>query len=154
MEKLADPVIRVIRGNKDYRGVDRCVVFCEFEGEDSFAGYHNYDAPFDLILIDVNPHRKGYLAPRKFIKDFGHLQIPQVVYEGNFNRDFIRAVRQGEFDVKEGVVAKGIKPGKTAPHGLWMAKAKTQWWLDELKRRAETDESLKLVLAENLGEQA
>jgi len=151
--KYADAIAKIIKDDKDYRGVRSCLVFCEYEGPSSFAGYHDPDEPKDLILLDVNPHKKGIVVPRTFLKKFGHLHIPEVVYEGNFNRDFMRAVREGEFDVKEGVVAKGLKPGGHPQHSLWMAKVKTKWWLDELRKRAEEDERLKLVLEENEREQ-
>ena len=152
LNKFGDEIPKVLKA-KQYRGVDRCIVYCEFEGENSFAGWHEVNETQDLILIEVNPHKKGFVPPRQFVSDFGHLHIPKVVYEGNFNREFIQAVRNGEYPVKEGVVAKGIKPGTKAPHGLWMAKAKTAWWLMELRNRAKEIEALRQVLAENEKEQ-
>jgi hypothetical protein len=152
LEKYGDGVPKALKDNKEYRGVDRCIVFCEFFGENSFAGWH-FEEPHDVVMIDVAPHKKGIIAPKQFVKHFGHLDIPEVVYMGNFNNEFIQAVREGKYPVDEGVVAKGINPGKKAPHGLWMIKVKTLDWLDRLKRKAENSPELRKILAENLREQ-
>ena len=39
---------------------ERCIVFFEFYGANSFAGNH-CDEPHDVKLIDVNPYKKGIL---------------------------------------------------------------------------------------------
>ena len=62
-------------------------------------------------------------------------------------------MRSGKYGSGEGVVAKGLLPGKKAPHGIWMAKVKTRAWLVELKRRCAENAALKQVLAENTEEQ-
>ncbi len=151
--KFADEILKVLK-DKKYRGVDKCIVFCEFEGKNSFAGYHDWNEHQDLILIDVCPLTKGIIPPRQFIKDFGHLHIPEIIYEGNFNKEFISDVREGHYkSLKEGVVAKGVLPGKHTQHSLWMTKVKTLWWLNELKKRATIEEKYKLTLTENKREQ-
>lgn len=113
-------------------GVRNFVVFCEYVGPNSFAGYHP-DPPelMDLVLIDVNPTPRNFLPPKEFVKLFGDLNIPPVLYEGNFNRELVEQVRTGVLNghvLSEGIVAKGM-------HGkeLWMAKAKTDAWLERLR---------------------
>lgn len=151
---LAEPIAKVIKDEKYFRGIQSVVVFCEFLGPNSFAGLHVASDPKEMVLFDVNPHKKGFMLPREFVKMFGHLNVPKVVYEGNFNHEFITAVREGQYPVKEGVVVKGIKPGsKRDVHGLWFSKVKTNWWLNELRTRAQTNEQLRRVLADNLTEQ-
>ena len=106
-----------------HRGLDQATVFTEFFGPSSFAGTHRSGEPKELRLFDVQIHRKGILGPREFLDAFGHLDfVAEVVYEGNFNRDFIDRVRRGEVVAAgaEGIVAKG-----GTGHGLWMAKVKT-----------------------------
>lgn len=154
LEKFGDQIPRILKKEKEYRSVDQCIVWCEFEGEHSFAGFHDFTDDFDLILLDVNPYKKGIVPPRQFIKHFGSLNVPEVVYEGNFNQRFILDVREGKYPVKEGVVVKGIKPGGHPQHGLWMAKVKTLWWLDELRAKAKENEQYSEVLADNEREQA
>jgi hypothetical protein len=154
LKKYGDAIPKTLHDEKDYRGVNECIVFCEFFGEHSFAGFHEPTEPKDVVLIDVCPYKKGIVAPRLFVKHFGHLHIPAVIYDGNFTKEFIQDVREGKYLVKEGVVAKGNKPDGKAPHNLWMAKCKTNWWFQELRRKAEYIEELRLVLAENENEQS
>jgi hypothetical protein len=152
VNKYGDSIPKVLRDNKEFRDIRECTVFCEFFGEHSFAGLH-IDEPKDIVLFDVNPLRKGILAPRQFLKFFGHLHIPKVVYEGNFNQIFIREVREGKYPVKEGVVAKGLKSQGKPPHNIWTAKVKTLEWLRLLRIKAEQFEELKRALTENEMEQ-
>lgn len=132
MTTLAEGVEKVIRDTKEYRNNERVTVYCEFFGPTSFAGLHDLVLPNDpkeIVLFDVNLHKKGILGPREFVKSFGHLKIPPVVYEGNFNQQFIDDVRQGKYRVVEGVIAKG-----GSGHDLWMRKVKTFAYLDKLKQ--------------------
>jgi hypothetical protein len=66
-------------------------------------------------------------------------------------------VRAGEFGVKEGVVAKGERTRRQrkgkAEKEVWMAKVKTQTWLDELQRRAGESEELRDEFERNRNEQ-
>ena len=153
LNKYGDAIPKVLRDEKEYRGVNECIVFCEFCGPNSFAGIHDPNDTLDVVLIDVNPYKKGIVSPRSFVKHFGHLHIPAVVYEGNFNTSFILDVREGKYPVKEGVVAKGNKPTGRPPHNYWNCKVKTNWWLEELGRRAATNSELKLMLVDNEREQ-
>lgn len=140
-ERLGDNIAKVIRDHKDYRGVTEAIVYCEYFGPSSIGMYHNWEelkTKGELKLFDVNIHKRGFVIPREFVRNFGHLEhSAQVVYEGNFNKQFVRDVREGKYDVREGVVAKGVNPANKgrAEHGLWMAKCKTNWWFEEIRRR-------------------
>ena len=58
-----------------------------------------------------------------------------VVYEGNLTDEFIASVRRNDFELDEGVICKGTQ-GKGSYRGkVWMAKIKTQAYLDRLKNR-------------------
>lgn len=139
-EKFADQIERVLR-NK-YTGCKEATVYCEFLGPHSFAGQHDVhtlrglgfdiesNEPKQLVLFDVNVYKKGFVEARKFVEDFGHLRIPEVVYEGNLDNVFIRDVQEGKYPVFEGVVCKGGSGHKT-----WMCKIKTFAYRDELKKR-------------------
>ncbi len=153
---LADNLEKVIKKNKVFRGIQNVVVFCELWGENSFCGIHVPGEQLKLTVIDVSLHKKGIMLPRDFVKTFVHLDIAKVVYEGKFNTQFISDVREGKYNVREGIVAKGVIEGKkkNPQHGLWMAKVKTDWWFEELKRRVKENSSLNQVLAENIREQS
>lgn len=133
LNKYADPIEKIIKENKIIRGANEVICFCEFFGQNSFAGKHEATDQKDLVLFDVNVHRKGIIPPRDFVNIFGHLHIPRIVYEGNLTGEFIKDVRESKYDVFEGVVCKGLN-GKP-PHGIWMYKIKTYNYRDELKRR-------------------
>lgn len=156
--KYAEPLVRAVLDNKEWKvwGVEKTglTVYCELYGPSSFAGWHVDGEELTVTLIDVNINKRGMVPPREFVKIFSKVvETPAVVYEGKFNKQFIEDVYQGKYPVKEGVVAKGILPGRKPQHGIWMAKAKTKWWLDELRRRAETDIRLRQELQDNLREQ-
>lgn len=127
-EEFAGAMDLVFRKDKDFRNIQGATAFAEFFGPNSFAGQHVDEDPKELVLFDVHIHKKGIMAPGEFIKKFGFLSVPKVVYQGVLNESFIQDVRAGRYPVKEGVVCKG-----GSGHGLWMRKVKTQAYLDRLK---------------------
>jgi hypothetical protein len=154
MSRYAEPLERFIRDSKDYRNAESVIAYCEFFGPSSFAGWHDLAEAKEVVLIDINIHKRGFMSPRDFLSNFKHILLPEVLYEGNFNRSFIQDVREGKYGQNEGIVAKGLMPGKKPPHSLWMAKVKTQWWLDQLKVKATAQpEIFGKTLEENLVEQ-
>jgi hypothetical protein len=156
MRSYAEGIERVCRDNKDYRSVQEIVAFCEFFGPSSFAGLHDPNEPKTLVLFDLNVHKRGFVLPRNFIKDFGHLGVPDVVFEGNFGPQLVDAVKSGKINVScEGVVCKGILHGKrkSDQHGLWMAKIKTRNWIEKLRNLAAADVRYQQTMIENLKEQ-
>jgi hypothetical protein len=145
-EKYADDLEKVFR-HKDFRGVDRFIVFAEWFGAKSFAGQHDENDPKDIVLFDVNPHKKGFLSPKQFIDYFGHLKIAETVWHGNLGKELIAKVRASDFEfvdfrsafpivteVPEGIVCKG-----GSGHDLWMAKIKSLNYFEEIKRRRPQD---------------
>lgn len=134
MNKYSDQIEKKLLDN--YRGIESAICYCEFLGEHSFAGSHDPNDIKDLILFDVNIHKKGIIEPKQFIKIFGSLHIAELVYEGNLNEPFIQAVRTNSLDIKldEGVVCKG-----GSGHKLWMCKIKTQDYLNKLKQSKGND---------------
>lgn len=92
--------------------------FCEFLGDRSFAGQHRADEPKRLILFDIALPGEVFVEPEAFVRDFGHLPTPRVVYRGKLTGQLTDDVRKGKFGVAEGVVCKGLK-------GDWRCKVKT-----------------------------
>jgi hypothetical protein len=134
LNKYGDELDLIFRKNKNYRNVQNIIVFCEWYGPNSFAGHH-FDTldKMNLVLFDVNPMTKGFVGPKEFIQDFGHLDTSKLIYHGNLNMDFINSVKRNDFNLMEGVVCKAKDPGKT--HQVWMVKVKTDSWLDRLKNK-------------------
>lgn len=111
---------------------DQATVFFEFFGENSFAGNHMQE-PHDVILFDVAPYKRGILYPREFIKTYGNLDIPKMVYYGNITTDIELTIRESRLSniSFEGCVAKAHGKGKTLEPRMF--KIKTNAWLDKLK---------------------
>ena len=145
--KYADDLEKVFK-NKDFRGVDQFLVFAEWFGAKSFAGWHDENDPKDIVLFDVNPHKKGFLSPKQFLDYFGHLKVIEYVWHGNLGEELISKVHASDFDfidfrskypittdIPEGVVCKGGR----YPHNYWMTKIKSWVYKEELKRRNVPD---------------
>jgi hypothetical protein len=86
----------------------------------------------DVVLFDIDQYKRGLIPAREFVDNFGHLHIPRIIYIGNMNQDFIERVKNNEFNLKEGVICKGIRRTKGRDL-VWMVKIKTSDWLDKLK---------------------
>lgn len=120
----------IIKNDKQLRNVSSIICFAEFFGSRSFAGQHHNNDPKELVLFDVNIHKKGILGPSEFINYFGHLKIAKIIYQGNLTQGFINSVRNNEIsDLNEGVIAKG-----GSGHNLWMCKIKTLAYKEKLKQ--------------------
>ena len=124
---------------KEFTNEREVIAFLEFFGDKSFAGHHEPDDNTKrLVLFDILVGHKNrkFLTPKEFIKLCqGKMIIPQVVYEGNLNDQFIQDVRNGKYDVVEGVVCKGTVRSGANRGGIWMAKIKTRAYLDKLFNR-------------------
>lgn len=121
------------------QGWKDALCFFEFYGASSFAGMHAENDQHTITLIDVNPLRHGILAPQQFIKLFGSLDIPKVLFGGHVTPEFVQQVRNGTLEgiTSEGCVCKGFEDKKTV-----MFKIKSQLWLQKLKTFCKDDLSL------------
>ncbi len=134
-DTYAEPLARALVDDPAFRGVEQATAYFEFLGPHSFAGLHDpaelgvpANEPLRVVLIDVNLHRRGLVSAEEFIAHFGHLGIPRVAHRGVLTREFIEDVRAGRFGSGEGVVCKGGEG-----HGRWMAKVKTNAYLERLR---------------------
>ncbi len=139
---LADPVATAVRSC--FPRAEEFMVFAEFFGPHSFAGQHDpkwlgveSNDPKKLVPFDLNIHKYGLVPPAEFIQIMEGIEIPRIVYKGEFNENFVADVVQGVHNVYEGVIVKGCE-GKP-PHGLWMCKIKTQKYLEDLKKRFKNE---------------
>jgi len=117
LESLAQP-LGIALGQ-----VQEAVAFTEYLGDGSFAGGHRPGDVMRTVLFDVQVEGK-LLEPEEFLRTFGHLRIPRVLYRGKFRGQLLEEIYEGKFGVAEGVVVKG--PG-------WMAKVKTRAYLERLQ---------------------
>ncbi|KKN67684.1 hypothetical protein LCGC14_0459430 [marine sediment metagenome] len=127
LEKYADDLAKVFKKQRQRKAI----CFFEFHGPNSFAGYHDKDDEHIVTLFDAN-FQKGILEPKEFLKLFGHLDTPAMLFHGKVGPAFIKEVNAGELEgmTYEGVVCKGknISPGLPL-----MFKIKNHSWYAKLK---------------------
>ena len=137
-EKYEDGLAKVF-STKAYRDVLSFVCYGEFIGKNSSFGQHDYENDkFDVVLFDIDRYKKGYIPPREFVDDFGHLGIPDVVYTGNLNRELVARVKANEFGLSEGVICKGKTSTKAGKDSLYYCKIKTDEWFDRLRAKGDS----------------
>lgn len=130
LEKYGDDLDNIFR--KKYTSALSVVVFGEYLGENSFAGQHEPDDEKDIVIFDINLYRKGFISPLEFLDNFGHLDIPKLVYTGEYNTELIKNIKENKFGLKEGVICKGISKTK-GQDTIWMTKIKTNEWLEKVR---------------------
>ena len=130
MEKYSDSLSRIFRDRKEYRNSESFVVFLEYFGETSFAGFHTESDKKDMILFDVSQYKRGIIPPKEFIKNFENTHIPDIIFTGQLTEKFIQDVQSNRFGLKEGVMIKG-----TEDKTIWIKKIKTFEWLQKVKNK-------------------
>lgn len=139
-DKYGDDLPKVFENSKLFRNSDRVIVYSEWFGAKSFAGQHVEGDPKDIVLFDVNPIGKGFISPRNFIYEFGHLDVAECVFQGDLTQEHIDDIRGDKMvyrskykiasEFPEGLICKGGEG-----HKLWMSKIKYGSYLTELKKR-------------------
>lgn len=142
MNKYSEGLDKVFRTDKDFRDVQKYTIFFEYYGPNSFAGWHDPNDEMTVTIFDVELIKKGFLIPKLFVKKFSHLGIPDIVYEGTYNKKLVEDVKNNVYNLKEGVVCKGYRKIK-GNNVVWMTKIKTNGWLDRLKGKMGDDYLLK-----------
>ena len=122
MNGMGDEI--VYRTKQIVKNPERITAFTEFLGPSSFAGNHVTDEEKELRLFDVFLFKKAFVTPKQFVEVYGTMpQAAEVLYEGNLNRQLILDVREGKYNVSEGIIAKGSD---------FMVKIKTKEWYVKL----------------------
>ena len=132
LNKYGDELDRIFRTK--YRKVESFVVFGEFLGENSFAGQHTESDIKDVVLFDVNQYKRGFINPVEFLSNFGHLDIPKIIYDGKYTNELISTIRNNH-NLSEGVIVKGQVKVKNGSDEVWMVKIKTSLWLKKVKEK-------------------
>lgn len=140
-EKYEESLAKVFKE----QGWKDAICFFELWGPSSFAGQHSFQEALDLTLFDVNPYKQGILPPKEFIKFFGHLDIPKVLYEGRVSVELFDQVKQSTLPgmTFEGVVCKGDYGITRTPI---MFKVKSRAWLEKLRIYCNGNEKLFAML--------
>ena len=130
---LAEPLEQIFVSDTNYASPE-ITVFTEYLGPNSFAGLHNKNEQKQLVLFDVQTG-SGMVLPEQFVSDFSGIGIARVVYRGKLTGKFATDIREGRYDVTEGVVCKGGTTSDT----LWMVKIKTNAYMLRLKEAFQDD---------------
>lgn len=131
LNKYGDDLIRTFE--KKYPKVLSVVVFAEFFGENSFAGQHELTDQKDLCLFDVSLYKRGIIDVYEFMDNFGHLDVPPVIYEGEYNMELVNKVRKNIYNLDEGLVCKGIIKTRKDKDQVYSCKIKTDAWLQKVR---------------------
>lgn len=139
MESLSEPLTRLA---KDSRW-EKLIVFAEFCGPSSFAGYHDAVEPKTLTVFDINPYKQGIMGPRDFLKAVAPI-VPTPKFFGvmNWTRGFVDRIWEGQL---EGVTFEGVIGKAGTRHELIMAKAKSRVWIDKVKSKFSEEEAEKII---------
>lgn len=133
MNKYSNDLDKIFREDNYFKNAVNMTVFFEYCGPNSFAGRHTDSKDnMDVVLFDVDQYKKGIMIPNLFVEKFGHLDIPNIVYEGDFDESLIENVRNNVYNLKEGVVVKGSRKTKNSEL-VFMMKIKTFEWLNKVK---------------------
>lgn len=134
-EKYFDKLHQYFSTERDYRTLQSITIYLEYFGPNSFAGLHEPTDKMNIVLIDVWRHGKGWVEPKDFVKQFTEFGIPDVIYRGNLNAEFVKDIKNNIYNLKEGVVAKGTQQTKRVDKRVWMVKIKATEWYEKLKQR-------------------
>lgn len=141
-ENLAEKLNNKFHSDKNFRNEREIIVYGEFLGENSFAGRHIEDEKKEIVIFDILVGHKNryFLSPTDFVKAFQDLvKIPNIIYSGNLNDEFIKKVRENKYNLKEGVICKGITRNGAYRGNIWMCKIKTLDYFEKLKKIYEKD---------------
>lgn len=130
-DNFADKLEQIFKRDKLIRSSQSAIAFFEYFGPNSFAGQHK-DEPKELVLLDVNIHKKGLMCPNDFVATFStEVKTAELVYKGILTKEFEHLVRSGGVPgLNEGVVCKA---GSGEDHDRWACKIKTDAYREKLK---------------------
>lgn len=115
--------------------IDRCICYFELHGDRSFAGVHNEDDDHQLILLDVEEHKRGFISQEDYlaIGDKSTVPLPRCIEQRIIvSYEYEQEIRSGLHGTFEGVVCKSSKA--TDKYGKpIMFKIKNQAWIDKVK---------------------
>jgi hypothetical protein len=118
------------------------VVYCEFWGENSFAGEHeSKDAKF-LTPIDVAIYKKGLMSPTDFINAFDDQFDLQYLGVQTWDQEFVTAVQTSNLP---GMAFEGVIGKTGAGHKRLAIKLKSNAWISKVLNQYGEEQGRKIV---------
>lgn len=141
-EVLAGKIEDIIRWKK---WEDPVTIFCEYWGKKSLGGLHDPEDTMYISLIDINIHKRGFIAPGEFVKlieKFDENEIATFIGRYNLTKEFHELVYRREIPeiTFEGVVGK-----KQDRNLTYRTKIKTDDWKNAIRQRFQENEAAKLL---------
>ena len=135
LDKYASELDKVFR--YEYKNTESFICYGEYFGPNSRFGFHDPTDKMDVVLFDIDQHKRGLIHPREFIKVFGSLHIPKVIYDGVlshalYDKVYSNSVEGFENQLQEGVICKTTINDNNFGN-LHYCKIKTKDWLEGLK---------------------
>jgi hypothetical protein len=131
--QYAERLDELFRTHEYFKRKREVTVYLEYFGVQSFAGKHVPEDPKKLTLIDIDVYKHGLISPADFVEHFSTFDIPTVMYKGFFDATFVEKIQRNDYNLKEGVVCKGVRKTKGQPI-TYQFKVKTQTWLDQVRK--------------------
>lgn len=146
LEKYADKLEKTFLKVPTYANAKSITCFGEFFGASSLAGMHRPDDEFDVVLFDVNLHKKGMMNPYEFSLFCMAAEVKgaEIKYRGGLNQEVINSVRDGtmnvqsDYDIRSNIPEGLIFKGGTG-HSQWAIKVKTNEYKEALKEHYQSN---------------
>jgi hypothetical protein len=138
IKSLEDDISMILNGHK----VDRATLFFEYCGPNSFGGWHDTREEQDVFLIDVHIHKKGFMTPFEFVKNFVEdCDIPtaKMISLQAIDEESMDNIKNGTFKGMsfEGVIMKASHPNKKNERLCF--KLKNIEWIEKAKEKGIKD---------------
>lgn len=124
---------------KKWNGI---TVYCEFWGENSFAGEHEPDDEKFLTPIDVAIYKQGVLESAEFVKLFNDKF--DLKYLGNLTWDekFVEQVQSSKYP---GMAFEGVVGKNGTGHKRLAIKLKSKAWVDKVVQSYGAEKAQKII---------
>lgn len=94
------------------------------------------------LLFDALLYKKGFVAPKDFIRQFENIDTPRLIYSGLYSSEIVTEIRENVLKLNEGAVFKGVRKTK-GQDIVWMVKVKTNEWLLKVKEKLSQEGLIK-----------
>lgn len=123
---------------------EKATCYFEFFGPRSFAGDHDPTDTHEIILLDIELYKCGFMPCVDYLKAFqGSVPLPDVLHHGRMTPELVEQIRNSTLPgiTFEGVVCKAPAINRWLPP--YMFKIKTQAWIDKVyEKHGEFAETL------------
>jgi len=118
------------------------IVYCEFWGENSFAGNHEPADEKFLTPIDVAVYKKGLLSSKEFVQHFNDLFDLKYLGVKSWDKNFVEAVKDSTLP---GMAFEGVIGKDGSGHKRLAIKLKSDAWIEKVLSKYGEEQGRKIV---------